>query len=91
MRQALLIMNGRLTHEASRVGELEPAYKLLTGKQPDLTQAVRLAYRDLLTREATADEVKVGIEIIQAGSTSLDGYADLRWVLFNCNEFRFIP
>ncbi len=91
MRQALLIMNGRLTHEASRVGELEPAYKLLTGKQPDLGAAVKLAYRDLLTREATAEEVKEGIEIIQSGTTSLDGYADLRWILFNCNEFRFIP
>lgn len=91
MRQALLIMNGRLTHEASRVGELEPAYKLLTGKQPNLTAAVKLAYRDLLTREATETEVKEGIEIIQAGKTSLDGYADFRWVLLNCNEFRFIP
>lgn len=91
MRQALLIMNGRLTHEASRVGELEPAYKLLTAKQPDLAGAVKLAYRDLLTREASNDEVKEGIEIIQAGKTTLDGYADFRWILFNCNEFRFIP
>lgn len=91
MRQALLIMNGRLTHEASRVGELEPAYKLLTGKQPNLAGAVKLAYRDLLTREATELEVKEGIEIIQAGKTVLDGYADFRWVLLNCNEFRFIP
>lgn len=50
MRQARLIMNGRLTHEASRVGELEPAYQLLVGKKPDLGKAIGLAYRDLLTR-----------------------------------------
>lgn len=91
MRQALLIMNGRLTHEASRVGELEPAYKLLVGKQPDHAKAVALAYRNLLTREATAAEIQEGIEIIKAGQSVLDGYADLRWLLLNCNEFRFIP
>lgn len=91
MRQALLIMNGRLTHEASRVGELEPAYKLLTGKQPDMAKAVKLAYRDLLTREATEQEVKEGIELIKAGDTPVAGYADFRWILLNCNEFRFIP
>jgi hypothetical protein len=91
MRQALLIMNGRLTHEASRVGELEPAYKLLVGKKPDHAKAVGLAYRNLLTREATPTEIQEGIEIIKAGSSVLDGYADLRWLLLNCNEFRFIP
>ena len=91
MRQALLIMNGRLIHEASRVGELEPAYPLLAGKQKDYAKAVKLAYRDLLTREATEQEVKEGIELIEAGQTPLAGYADFRWVLLNCNEFRFIP
>lgn len=91
MRQALLIMNGRLIHEASRVGELEPAYPLLAGKKKDYAQAVKLAYRDLLTREATEQEVKEGIELIEAGETPLAGYADFRWVLLNCNEFRFIP
>ena len=91
MRQALLIMNGRLTHEASRVGELEEAYPLLVGKRPDLAKAVGLAYRDLLTREATPQEIEEGIEIVKGGQTVLDGYADLRWLLLNCNEFRFIP
>ena len=91
MRQALLIMNGRLTHEASRVGELEPAYALLVGKQKDYAKAVKLAYRDLLTRDATDLEVKEGIELIEAGQTPVDGYADFRWILLNCNEFRFIP
>ena len=91
MRQALLIMNGRLIHEASRVGELEPAYQLLVGKKKDYAQAVTLAYRDLLTRAATEQEIKEGIELIEAGQTPLAGYADFRWVLLNCNEFRFIP
>lgn len=91
MRQALLIMNGRLIHEASRVGELEPAYPLLVGKKKDYAKAVVLAYRDLLTREATEQEIKEGIQLIEAGETPLAGYADFRWVLLNCNEFRFIP
>ena len=34
MRQALMMLNGRITHEAARVGDLEPMYKLLTGKTP---------------------------------------------------------
>lgn len=91
MRQALLIMNGRLTHEASRVGELEPVYPLISGKQPDLAGAVKLIYREVLTREATANEVQEGLEIVAAAESPLVGIADLRWVLLNCNEFRFIP
>jgi hypothetical protein len=29
--------------------------------------------------------------IIGEAATPLDGMADLRWVLLNCNEFRFLP
>src|SRR6185503_14703573 len=43
MRQALMMLNGRLSHEASRVGELEPMHKLLVGKMADTSKAVRLA------------------------------------------------
>lgn len=91
MRQALMMLNGRITHEAARVGDLEPMYKLLTGKAPDHAAAVKLAYQEILTRQPTAVELKEGREIVQDAATPLDGMADLRWVLMNCNEFRFLP
>jgi hypothetical protein len=91
MRQALMMLNGKLTHEASRVGELEPMHELLTGKTANLDQAVKLAYLQIMTREPTATEISEGKQIVQAAKTPVDGMADLRWVLLNCNEFRFIP
>ncbi|HAY78442.1 MAG TPA: hypothetical protein DCY79_01400 [Planctomycetaceae bacterium] len=91
MRQALLMLNGRMTHEASRVGELEPIYPLLVGPKADLRQAIRYAYSELLTRLPTEDEVREGMAMVNAGENQLAGMADLRWVLLNCNEFRFIP
>jgi hypothetical protein len=91
MRQALMMLNGRITHEAARVGDLEPMYKLLTGKSPDPAAAVKLAYLEILTRQPTAAELAEGQEIVSAAATPLDGMADLRWVLMNCNEFRFLP
>ena len=91
MRQALMMLNGRITHEAARVGDLEPMYKLLTGRAPDLDAAVRLAYLEILTRVPAADELAEAKTIIGQAATPLDGMADLRWVLMNCNEFRFLP
>jgi hypothetical protein len=91
MRQALMMLNGRFSHEASRVGDLEPMYKLLTGKAPDVDAAIKLAYLEILTRRPTAAEMTEAKEIIAVGGSPLDGMADLRWVLINCNEFRFLP
>ena len=91
MRQALMMLNGRLTHEASRVGDLEPIHKYLAGKQPRLDQAVKFAYREILTREPSADEMANAMDILQGAKTATDGMADLRWVLINSNEFRFLP
>jgi len=91
MRQALMMLNGRLTHEASRVGEMEPLYALVTGKKPDLDAGVRLVYRELLTREPNESEIRDAREVIAAGETVLDGFADFRWVVLNSNEFRFLP
>ncbi|REK20542.1 MAG: DUF1553 domain-containing protein [Planctomycetota bacterium] len=90
MRQALMMLNGRLTHESARVGELEPVYELLTGPSADLDAAVALAYQETLTREPTREELAEGREIVESGETPLEGMADLRWLLLNCNEFRFI-
>ncbi len=90
MRQALMMLNGLLTHEASRVGEFEPMHTVLV-EQKNLDAAVRLAYREILTREPTADEIKEAKLIIGAHKDPLDGMADFRWILLNCNEFRFLP
>jgi hypothetical protein len=91
MRQALMMLNGRITHEASRVGKMEPIYPLLVGKNADLSAAVKLAYREILTREPAADELADALAIVKEGDTPVDGMTDLRWVLFNCHEFRYLP
>ena len=90
MRQALMMLNGTLTHEASRVGELETMYSVLAEKK-DLDAAVRLAYREILTREPSTNEVTEAKSIINANKDLLNGMADFRWILLNCNEFRFLP
>ena len=91
MRQALMMLNGKFSHEASRVGDLEPMYKLLTGKAPDIDAAVKLAYLEIMTRRPSAEEMTEAKEIIAGAANPVDGMADLRWVLLNCNEFRFLP
>jgi len=91
MRQALMMLNGKMTHEASRVGPFEPIQKLLVGKNPDVDKAVRVAYLEILTREPANEEVDLAKSIIDEGGTTLEGMADLRWVLLNSNEFRYLP
>ena len=91
MRQALMMLNGRLTHEAARVGPLEPIYKMMTGATPDLTRAIRYTYCEILTRLPSDDEVVEALQIIESSVDNLTGMADLRWILLNCNEFRFLP
>ena len=91
MRQSLMMLNGRVTHEASRVGDLEPMYKLLTGKTVDVDAAVKLAYLEILTRRPRSEELAEAKEMIGSAANPLDGMADLRWVLLNCHEFRFLP
>lgn len=91
MRQALMMLNGRLTHEASRVGALEPVYELLVGEKADLPGAVRLTYREILTRLPDEDELREAKAIIEEADSPTAGMADLRWLLLNCDEFRFLP
>ncbi len=91
MRQALMMLNGRLSHEAARVGDMEPMYKILTGKAPDIEAGIRLAYLEIMTRRPTAAEMVEAKQIVTEAGNPLDGMADLRWVLINCNEFRFLP
>jgi hypothetical protein len=89
MRQALMMLNGRLTNESARVGKLEPIYELLVGKRGNLDRAIHFAYLEILTRVPSEEEIIESREIV--GQDVLAGMEDLRWVLLNCNEFRFLP
>jgi hypothetical protein len=91
MRQALMMLNGKMTHEASRVGSLEPIQKLLVGPKADLDAAIKMAYREAFTRFPTADEVADAKAILAESPTPAEGMSDLRWILFNSHEFRFVP
>jgi hypothetical protein len=91
MRQQLMMLNGKATHEAARVGPMEPIHNLLGGDKQDITGAIKLAYLEILTREPDAGELAFAREVVGTGKPALDGMADLRWALLNSNEFRYIP
>ena len=91
MRQQLMMLNGKATHEAARVGPMEPMHTLLGGDKQDITAAIELAYMEILTRKPDLEELKFAREIVGTGKPALDGMADLRWALLNSNEFRYIP
>jgi hypothetical protein len=86
LRQELMMLNGRMTNEASRVGPLEPIHSILQ-KDPDL--AIDYAYQEILTRLPTAAEKNEARAILTTNAA--DGMADLRWALLNSHEFRFLP
>lgn len=91
LRQQLMMLNGKATHEASRVGPLEPVYKLIAGPNAKPDQAFELAYLEILTRRPTATELSEARQVIAAAKTPVEGLADLRWALLNCHEFRYLP
>ncbi|MFP6888006.1 MAG: DUF1553 domain-containing protein, partial [Opitutales bacterium] len=91
MRQALMMINGKLTHEASRVGMLEPLRKLLEGESKNLDKAIRKAYVEIYTREPTKEEIKEGLALLEESESCLDAMADLRWAMLNSHEFKFLP
>jgi hypothetical protein len=89
MRQALVLVNGPLVHEASRVGPLEPLGRAIAaGGRADL---VGMLYEETLCRAPTAAERALAEEVIATAVSAADGLADLRWAIFNGREFRFIP
>jgi hypothetical protein len=81
-----MMLNGRMTHEASRVGPLEPLHRVL---EKDKAQAIDFAYREILTRPPTDTEKSDALSLLSEDPH--EGMADLRWALLNSNEFRFIP
>lgn len=88
LRQQLMMLNGRLTNEAARVGPKEPIYKIL---QKDEGKAIEWAYLEILTRKPDAIEVDRARTILSCAPTPADGMADLRWALLNSHEFRYLP
>jgi len=89
LRQQLMMLNGRITHEASRVGSLEPLHRLLK-KDPNL--AIDWAYQEILTRLPSTEEKAAARIIVHSNPADMgEGMADLRWALLNSNEFRFLP
>ena len=84
-----MMLNGKVTHEAARVGPFEPMHRLLVGKNKNLAKAIDLAYLEILTRKPS-DEERAEAKAI-AWPTPLDGMSDLRWALLNSHEFRYLP
>ena len=91
LRQELLMLNGKVTHEASRVGPLEPIFKLVSNPNTKPEQIVEFAYLEALTRRPNREEVAEAVSLMKAAETPVEGLADLRWTLLNSLEFRFIP
>jgi hypothetical protein len=91
LRQELMMLNGKATHEASRVGPLEPVYKLIAGPSAQPGKAVELVYLECLTRRPSTDELGDAKEVLASSTTPLEGLADLRWALLNSQEFRYLP
>ena len=91
LRQELMMLNGKATHEASRVGPMEPVHALIAGPNANPAKAVEFVYLEIFTRRPTADELAEAREVIAAGSSPRDGLADLRWAMLNSHEFRYLP
>lgn len=86
LRQQLMMLNGRLTHEASRVGPLEPLNAVL---EKDTAKGIDYAYLEILTRLPDEAEKSDALQLLS--DDPFEGMSDLRWALLNSNEFRFIP
>ncbi|MDF1851069.1 MAG: DUF1553 domain-containing protein [Verrucomicrobiales bacterium] len=91
LRQQLMMLNGKATHEASRVGTLEPLHEMLASNPPRIDEAIERVYLETLTRHPSEEEMADARMILTESSSPLSGMADLRWAIFNSHEFRFLP
>ncbi len=91
LRQSLMMLNGKASHEAARVGPLEPIHAILQQANGDYTATIRYAYLEILTREPSIEETAEAKALINSANAPTEGVADLRWALLNCHEFRFLP
>ena len=75
-----------------RTFNLQLDNELIASKTPEqLDKAIELVYHEILTRNPSAEEADWAKQIIAEAKTPRDGIADLRWVMLNSNEFRFLP
>jgi len=84
------MINGKAVHEASRVGTKERLYRLLTADEPKIDHAIEMAYLETLTRKPTEEEHLEALTLLHTADNLLAGMQDLRWLLFNTHEFRFL-
>lgn len=91
LRQELMMLNGKATHEASRVGPLEPVHHLINGPAANPAKAIEFVYLEIYTRRPTTEELADARAVITAGKTPAEGLADLRWAMLNSHEFRYLP
>ena len=52
---------------------------------------MKYAYLEILTREPSAEELADALSVLKSVGDVATGMADLRWALFNCHEFRYLP
>ena len=87
-----MMLNGKMTHEAARVGQFEKIWDMLDPAKPQVDKAIKYVYLETLTRMPDPDELAMATEIVGGyGDDYREGMADLRWALLNCHEFRFVP
>ncbi len=91
LRQELMLLNGKLTHEAARVGPMEPVHRLISGPKAQPDKAVELAYLEIFTRRPSKEETADAREVLASAETPAKGLADLRWAMLNSHEFRYLP
>jgi hypothetical protein len=86
--QALGMMNGKVTANATRLSKSRTLAAVLDSPFLDATGRIEALYLATLSREPRPEELKRVLEFVdQAGSQS-EGLADLFWALLNSAEFK---
>jgi hypothetical protein len=81
--QALFMMNNEMVDkESARL-----AARVLRQSSGNLTTAVNLAYRQVLSRKPSGSELDAALTYIKNDPAKLKGFA---WLLFNLDEFVYV-
>lgn len=84
--QALLLMNGRMTSEATNVETSRLLRAVIDSPFMNNSEQIDTLYLAILSRRPTADESKA-IEQFLASASRQDGMSNLVWALINSPEF----
>lgn len=88
--QRLLLMNGNMISENTRVNPLLNAATRISMLAPDNATAVEAAYLSVFTRRPAAEEAAYFIKLLagaRKGRSRGDIFSDLFWTLMNATEF----